>query len=398
MRILLSRLFQKSSKRLCSTTKAKAIQDVNPEDAQALENYKSKLEKRTITMFWYYNESYRKQLFLNKMLFDPKVAKTIVQKIKESSQGNQQTPVIDIDGGLSLITRILAKERSSARPLMTCAKSPFVSDFMKTIFGKRRKIKIVDFHLPDDLLTLKYGKNRHLVLSDLLSNFKNGWANPEPCCIFVGTPSLYLCRSLATACLKSLHSSPSSVANPFSECRPEFYFVVDHQTYCHLCLDQHVNIKRLNYLDLLFKTVFESQLLHVCDRAAYLPKMIRSDHEHMYLLKIRQKKDHGLDNLATFKHYEFAHFLELMCKPRAAFLIEELEKLLPGIGEDLILSRGFPVNMALKDVKLEDYVPIFNVMRRQANYDMSGFATSAQIQEKVDIQKNALIEERDPTF
>ena len=236
MKILISRICLRNPLfRLCSTASqpaVRSIQEVNPEDAKVLENYSINYGEKTISMLNYYSRIYKKHTYFNKMLFDPQIAKEIKEKIQETSDGDDETPIIDIDGGLSLVLRSFSRQRSSShRPLISCGKTGPVAKFMKDFLRSRKKIQVLHFNMADELLSLIYEKERHdLLLTDILSNNAGGWENAKPNVTFLGTPSMTICRFLALECLKSLQKSSSACSfGIFSDCRPEFYLMVDHR-------------------------------------------------------------------------------------------------------------------------------------------------------------------------
>ena len=59
--------------------------------------------------------------------------------------------------------------------------------------------------------------------------------------------------------------------------------------------------------------------------------------------------------------------------------IEAIEKLTPGAGFDLIKYNGISVNTQLGEIKVEQIMPLFNILASQKNFSASGFVTSAQL-------------------
>ena len=59
--------------------------------------------------------------------------------------------------------------------------------------------------------------------------------------------------------------------------------------------------------------------------------------------------------------------------------IEAIEKLTPGARFDLIKFNGVSVNTELGNIKVEQIIPLFNILASQKNFSASGFVTSAQL-------------------
>ena len=59
--------------------------------------------------------------------------------------------------------------------------------------------------------------------------------------------------------------------------------------------------------------------------------------------------------------------------------IEAIEKLTPGAGFDFIKYTGLSVNTQMGDIKVEQIMPLFNILTSQKNFLASGFVTSAQL-------------------
>ena len=76
-------------------------------------------------------------------------------------------------------------------------------------------------------------------------------------------------------------------------------------------------------------------------------------------------------------NYLFYDFL-ITGKYKTKF-IEAIEKLTPGVGFDLIKYNGISVNTQLGEIKVEQIMPLFNILASQKNFSASGFVTSAQL-------------------
>ena len=99
-----------------------------------------------------------------------------------------------------------------------------------------------------------------------------------------------------------------------------------------------------------------------------------------YLIKVRPKVESGIQDRRNFQPHLLFHFAEMLCtgKYKTKF-IEAIEKLIPGAGFDLIKYTGVSVNTEMGSIKVEQIMPLFNILTSQKNFSASGFVASAQL-------------------
>ena len=159
------------------------------------------------------------------------------------------------------------------------------------------------------------------------------------------------------------------------------------KTFQCLCgiIDKYPFMRRKIWGSVLFQILFESELLgqyHYQDFMPWkLPPASKSyDYTQFFLVKVRPKKDFGLEDKKNFNAELFSSFCKL------AFLgdakndfIAKIETFMPGIGFDFIKDGGASMADKRMDIPIKDYVKFYNIAARKPNFYVSTFAISAQV-------------------
>lgn len=179
------------------------------------------------------------------------------------------------------------------------------------------------------------------------------------------------------------------VDNVFVQGRPEFFLMVSGRTYAMLCGTLGPRNYRLrkpyNYL---FKILFDCEFLVEYNENIYMPNGTGKptklyDMSKFYLLKVRPKLDIGIEDLENFQPDLLFHFVEMICSGDFhTKFIPVIEGQLPGVGFDMIKDHGLSVTTEMKDIKVEQIMPLFHCIISQKNFSTSGFIASAQLRKK----------------
>ena len=169
----------------------------------------------------------------------------------------------------------------------------------------------------------------------------------------------------------------------------------------HLTCDyEHGLMKTRGPVNLLFRTMFDCQVVEKFPVEAFMPWMqienylkdppdrklsalYQEKSGYFYLLKIRPKLDIGLENRQDCEEHRFFHFLELVCSgSKNDIFIPQVEKLLPGIGYNLIRYGGLKYATKTKYIKVDELVRIFNILAKHEHFQTGAFTTSAKLSAK----------------
>ena len=59
-----------------------------------------------------------------------------------------------------------------------------------------------------------------------------------------------------------------------------------------------------------------------------------------------------------------------------------IEQQLPGVGFDMIKDHGLSVTTEMKDIRIEQIMPLFHCLITQKSFSTSGFTASAQLRKE----------------
>ena len=181
------------------------------------------------------------------------------------------------------------------------------------------------------------------------------------------------------------------IDNVFDQIRPEFFFMVSGKTYAHLCSPIGPGTYRLRTpFNYLFRILFDCEVISEFDDNVYMPwGTVRNqknkvyDLSKFYLLKVRPKSNIGVENKETFQPNQLLHFVRVLStgKDMDKFMAT-IEKDVPGAGHDIIRDHDLSPMTEMHDITMEQIVPLFELLTRQKNFNLSGFITSAQLHEQ----------------
>lgn len=105
----------------------------------------------------------------------------------------------------------------------------------------------------------------------------------------------------------------------------------------------------------------------------------------MFLVRIRPKVDIGIRN-GTEKQLHY--FLFALLRNKTVRVVPLVERWCPGSGLDLV-QKGYTIYTTSGELKIEEIVPVFNVMASNPNFSVSNFVVMAK-----DFEQNKF---RDPS-
>lgn len=411
----ISRLLGTSAKRSTRLNLGKLsleqLKTVNPKDAELLLNtlvtkieFKKEVHRNLFQHIKEYKTHYKEKL----VCFDPKVAKSISKNIIESSEGDENTPFLDTDGCMCLVSRQF--RTISNRPITVFQRDEKFFEPLENIL-KPLKIKqeILNVHQ-----VLFHGEE-YARYREQTKMYKNGWDNPIPSYSLFSTCAHGLAKSLSFKCLEAWSRHHDVTNHMFDNQRPEFYMLVSKRTFAHLTFDLNAtgngSLRRAKF-NHIFRALFDLQPIETYPMRAFLPwhrlslpkhpsgsilgKTYDDQADSLFLVKVRPKLDVGFGK--EFNPYHFLYMVVIITRAGNNKLIETLESLLPDIGYDLIIKGGYKMKSTMKDVYPQDIVPLFNLLQSQKNYVNSGFTTAADLWGEGEQEVTDVYESRDSGF
>ena len=389
-RILRTTVQTPTKKKDLTARSLERLQAINPQDAKLLLNTSVsrfiKGKEVQINLFQHirdYKNHYKEKL----VCFDPEVAKAISQTILESSEGNEDTPFIDADGCLCLISRQFSK--LSKRPVTVFQRD---EKFLPLFPKGRGAINQVPLNVHEAI----FDENKYVDYGTQTMLFRNGWNNTVPSYTLFATCAHGFFKALSVKCIEAWSRKHNLVNHMFEDQRPEFYMLVHKRTLAHLTYDLSAPgmgpIRRVSYNHLIRATL-DVQPLKAFPLEAFLPWHGQSARKHssdsnrgkiyseqadsLFLIRVRPKLE--LDFQEEFNHFHFMFLAHTIAKEGRPKLISTLESFLPDVGYDLIINGGYKMKTTMKDVHPDQLVNLFNILQSQKNYENSGFATAAEL-------------------
>jgi len=106
-------------------------------------------------------------------------------------------------------------------------------------------------------------------------------------------------------------------------------------------------------------------------RASNLSQTYRQHDDYFYLLRMRPKKELGLNEGATPGQLQF--LVHTLYRNKDVRLIPLLERWIPGVGEGLILRRGYHVYQTTGQLPAEEVIGVLNALVAHPNFASSAF-------------------------
>ncbi len=384
------------------------LQNVNPGVHKLLTNTKvtktSKKGEVKVNLFQHI-ESYR--AYKEKMILcDPMTAEVIVEKILENSNADQNTPFVDADGALCLVGKQIL-DKTSKPVLIMNRDRHFDSTIKKCIEPYKDRVKVENFNLGmwigisecDPPRSSSNSERFNALVGGFMPKSEDSKSGPSYS-LYANCPH-YLCKFLALDYLASLDRKIYQ-DTLFKNHLPEFFLTMSDRTYQHvssghedLKLGEAHNTVFRNRLSVLANIVFDIKWLHTFSSNAFIPwkttKNRLYDHSISHLVKVTPKVGLFATIRDSLDWNEFVFFVQIMCSGKTNKVIWELEKLVPGIGKDLIMKMGMSVTTENRQVPVGAFARIFEILVSQENYTISAFKANAEMQSQDDL----ILKERD---